>query len=63
MSYTVFSRSCTNWKSFATARKRVIATGLSADEALAMCNRFNDNRSPDQVRRGMKYEFTRSENL
>jgi hypothetical protein len=56
--YRVFQRSCTNWQEFARARKTTIRTGLTAEEALQMCARFNDNRTPAQVRKGTKYEFT-----
>lgn len=57
--YRTFKRSCTTWASFASARKVTVATGLTADEALARCKQFNDNRTPAQIRRGTKMEFTR----
>lgn len=57
--YRVFSRSATDWKSFSSARKRTVRTGLSYEEALEMCKEFNNNRNSTQVKKGTKYEFER----
>lgn len=57
--YKTFKRSCTDWRSFASARKITHDTGLSYDEALRQCEAFNANRTPAQIRRGTKLEFTR----
>lgn len=57
--YRTFLRSCTDWKSFAKARKITQATGLTEAEAYEMCQRYNDNRKPAQIRKGTKMEFTR----
>ena len=56
--YTVFKRSCTDWKSFARARKITERTGLTYDEALSMCDRLNKDLTKAQIKRGTKYEFT-----
>ncbi len=58
--YTVFSRSCTDWKSFASAKKKTVYTGLTEDEARAVCQEYNKNRTQAQMRKGIKYEYTRS---
>lgn len=58
MRYKVFKRSATNWEEFARARKITVATNLSGDEARAMCDKFNNNRTPVQIRKGTKLEFT-----
>lgn len=55
--YRVFRRSCTNWKEFAQARKTTVATGQTIEQARAMCDDFNANRTPQQVREGTKLEF------
>lgn len=57
--YTVFGRSATNFAEFARAHKSVIRCGLTEEEARRMCAEFNDNRTPAQVRKGTKYEYTR----
>ena len=57
-SYRTFTRSCRNWEEFATARKYTVRSGLTAEEARQMCREFNDHRNADQIRRGMKMEFT-----
>jgi len=56
--YKTFKRSSRDWKSFASARKLTESTGLSYDEALRQCERFNSNRTSAQIRRGTKLEFT-----
>lgn len=56
--YKTFKRSVTNWRAFSTARKITVDTRLTYDEALRACKAFNDNRTPAQVRRGTKLEFT-----
>jgi hypothetical protein len=56
--YTVFRRSATNWEQFTNARKTVIRRNLTISEARQLCSSFNDNRTPDQIRKGTKYEFT-----
>lgn len=57
--YKTFKRSCTGWKSFASARKITDETGLTYDEARRRCEDFNKTRTPAQERRGTKLEFTR----
>jgi len=56
--YKTFKRAATNFEEFASARKLTVETGLSYDEARAKCERFNNNRSASQIRRGVKMEFT-----
>lgn len=63
MSYVIFKRSATNFKEFARARKVVVQRGLTYEEALRRCDEFNDNRTPAQIRRGTKMEFTKEGNL
>jgi hypothetical protein len=53
----VFKRSCTDWKSFFRARKITHAWVRTPDEAIAMCDRFNENRTAAQVRKGTKLEW------
>lgn len=56
--YRTFKRSARNWHEFARARKITVKRGLSYDEARAACQKFNDNRTAAQIRRGTKLEFT-----
>lgn len=56
--YKVFMRSATNLQSFFAARKYVKETGLTYEEAIRCCERFNNNRTARQIKRGTKYEFT-----
>ena len=58
MSYKTFKRSATNWQEFASARKITVDTGLTYDEAYEACQEYNDNRTPEQIRKGTKLEFT-----
>jgi hypothetical protein len=55
--YRTFTRSATNFEQFAKARKMTVRRGLTYSEAQAMCKRFNDERTPAQVRKGTKMEF------
>ena len=56
--YKTFKRSCTDWKSFGSARKTTVDTGLSCDEARQKCEAYNNNRTSAQIRKGTKLEFT-----
>jgi hypothetical protein len=55
--YRTFKRSCTDWKTFARARKITVDRRLTYAEARRQCDRFNDHRTPAQVRKGTKMEF------
>lgn len=57
--YKTFKRSATNWQEFARARKITEETGLTYEQALQRCEDFNNNRTPAQIRKGTKLEFTR----
>jgi len=57
--YRTFKRSCTDWQSFASARKMTVDTHLSYAQALEACEQFNNNRTPRQIRKGTKLEFER----
>ncbi len=59
MSYRVFKRSCTNWREFSSARKLTVERGLTAQEALEICDSYNDQRTARQIRMGTKCEFER----
>jgi len=56
--YKTFKRSCTNWQSFAQARKITEETGLTYEQARQRCEEFNKNRTATQIRKGTKLEFT-----
>lgn len=56
--YKTFKRSATDWASFASARKIIVDRGLTYDEALRACKRFNESRTAAQIRKGLKLEFT-----
>ena len=58
--FKVFKRSCRNWEEFARARKFFFAWAMTETEARAMCERFNNNRSAAQIRKGTKLEYTRT---
>lgn len=58
MSYKTFKRSCTNWQTFASARKITDERGLTYEEAKRRCEFWNSTRTPAQIRRGTKLEFT-----
>jgi hypothetical protein len=57
--YRTFKRSARNFEQFARARKVTVDRGLTIDEALRACEQFNANRTPSQIRKGTKLEFTR----
>jgi hypothetical protein len=56
--YKTFKRSATNWDQFSSARKITVDRGMTHDEALRACKRFNENRTAEQIRKGTKLEFT-----
>ena len=55
--YRTFKRSCTDWQSFASARKYLDMFWNTAEQARTRCQEMNDNLSKAQIRRGTKYEF------
>jgi hypothetical protein len=57
--YRTFKRSARNWGEFSSARKITVDRGLTEDEARRACDRFNNNRTAAQVRRGTKLEYIR----
>lgn len=57
--FKTFKRSATNWREFANARKITVDTGLTEEEARKRCDRFNDNRTRAQIRKGTKLEYTK----
>jgi hypothetical protein len=61
MSYKTFIRSCTDWKSFAKARKITDSTGLTEKEAHDRCEWYNNNRNARQIAKGTKMEYTRED--
>lgn len=56
----VFKRSATNFREFFRARKITVAHVSTPEEAIEMCDEFNDNRSPRQVQRGTKMEWEKA---
>lgn len=56
--YTVFKRSCTSFRTMASARKITVERNLTATEAIRLCDSFNNDRTVAQIRRGTKMEFT-----
>lgn len=56
--YTTFKRSCTSFETMARARKITEETGLTYEQAKLRCEEFNNNRTPAQIRKGTKLEFT-----
>lgn len=55
--YFTFRRSARNFEEFAKAKKVISRRNLTLAEARRMCDEFNDNRTPAEVRRGTKMEF------
>lgn len=58
LTYYTFTRSCRNWKEFASAEKVTQETGLSYTEAREACENFNANLSESEIEAGTKMEFT-----
>lgn len=56
--YKTFKRSATNFQEFASARKVTQETGLTFQQAKAKCDEYNNNRTPAQIRKGTRLEFT-----
>lgn len=56
--YKTFKRSARNWQEFTSARKITVETGLTYEQARQRCEEFNNNRTPAQIRKGTKLEFT-----
>jgi hypothetical protein len=47
-----------NWASFAQAPKKTVETGLTYEQARDKCEEFNRTRNREQIRKGIKLEFT-----
>ncbi|MDO8597530.1 MAG: hypothetical protein Q7R45_13015 [Sulfuricaulis sp.] len=56
--YKTFLRSANSFEEFARARKITVDRGLTEEEARRACSRYNDNRTPAQIRKGTKLEYT-----
>jgi hypothetical protein len=56
--YKTFIRSCTDWKSFAKARKITDSTNLTYEEARNRCEWYNAQRTKRQINKGTTMEFT-----
>lgn len=56
--YTTFKRSATNFRQFGSARKITEETGLTYEQAKQRCEEYNANRTPAQIRKGTRLEFT-----
>ena len=56
--YRTFKRSATNWKEFSSARKITDQTDLTLEQARERCRHWNENRTPAQIAKGTKLEFT-----
>lgn len=55
--YKTFIRSANNFGEFSSARKRVVDTCLTQDEARRACAAYNAELTPAQKRRGARMEF------
>lgn len=55
--YRVFKRIARSFKEFAKARKVTVHRACTYDEARALCNASNMQRTPSECERGLKYEF------
>ncbi len=56
--YRTFLRSARNFEELSSARKIPQDTGLTRSDAYEACKAFNNNRTPAQIARGTKMEFT-----
>ena len=56
--YKTFIRSCTDWKSFGSARKITQETGLTYEQARQRCEDYDKARTARQKRKGTRLEFT-----
>jgi hypothetical protein len=57
VTYRTFIRSCTNFRSFAKARKTTVSRGLSYEQAQTECRNYNSQRNAQQKRKGTMMEF------
>ena len=48
ITYKTFKRSATNWEEFGSARKITVNKGLTYEQALEACRKFNDNLTKAQ---------------
>jgi hypothetical protein len=55
--FRTFKRTCRNWRQYASARKMSDMAGLTYDEARRRCEYLNAMLTPQQKRRGTRYEF------
>lgn len=59
--YKTFLRSCITWQQFARTRQITQHTRLSYEQARALCQEYNRNRTARQIKRGTKMEFTQED--
>lgn len=59
MTYRTFKRSATGWRSFGSARQITVDRGLTYSQARERCDKYNDNRTSAQKRKGTMLEFTK----
>ena len=57
--YRTFLRSCTDWRSFARARKITQDRGLTYEQARERCEEFKARRTARQIRKGTMLEFVK----
>lgn len=55
--YKTFKRSAKSWSQFVSARKIVVDTGLTYEQAREACREFNSNLTAKQKSKGTKLEF------
>ena len=56
--YTTFKRSITTLEHYRSARRITEETGLTYQQAQQRCRDYNTHRTPAQIRKGTKLEFT-----
>lgn len=57
----IFKRSARNFEEFANARKETVEYVDTEDDAIEKCRDFNSNRTPEEIAKGTKLEWTREE--
>ncbi len=57
--FKTFKRSARSFEEFALAECFWIDSGLSEKEARDACQKFNSNRSEEEIAKGTKMEYTR----
>jgi hypothetical protein len=58
MLFTTFKQSYRNWSEYQRNKKTIVSSGLTFERAELECTRFNQNRTPEDIKQNVRMFFT-----